>query len=555
MHKRQQRVISLLLLFSLLLVIIAGRLALIQLLQGKRYAQEAVKQRAQLVVLNHNRGDILDRHGDSLLGGEKKKVLAIFPSLLNRCKSNIKDELMSAIPQAGAASAPFIALENLSSAEAEYFRKYHDSGLIVTTVYHRYGREALANHLVGHIGPDDGEGKVGLEKYFNNELQGYPHTLAAMMDGKKRLIKGLGFRFWQDEQKGAPSDLILTIDSRIQQQVEAVMDREIHQGAVVVMDPHTGHVLAMASRPNYYQADLSTILNNREKYKHYLDAKPFINRGLLSYPPASIFKIVVAAAAFEAGGYNLFHRFSCPGHIHIGDRTFHCSLGQPHGDLDLGEAFAQSCNTVFIQLALELGKDTLYAYAKKMGLGEKTGLLPGSAKFDEESSGLLPLPTEMAYLGELALMALGQGNLEATPLQLARLTAIVANGGYLVEPRLVIGLRDEGGRMSPFRTFSSPNNVISPLAANQLRYLMLKVVDQGTGKKAQSEKMIIGGKTGTAETGQKDFRGNPQYYSWFSGIMPLQDSRAVITVFIEEPQGKSAAVVFKDIAETIEEFI
>ncbi len=555
MNKRQQRIISLMLLFSLLLVILAGRLALIQLVQGKRYAREAVKQRAQVVVLNHNRGDILDRHGESLLGGEEGKVLVVFPSILDLINSNIRDELISAIPQAGAASAPFIALEDLSPAEADYFRNYHDSGLIVTTVYRRYGSGALANHLVGHIGPDDGEGKVGLEKYFNNELQGYPHTLAALVDGKKRLIKGLGFRLWQDEQTGAPQDLILTIDSLIQQHVEAVMDREIFKGAVVAMDPHTGHILAMASRPNYYQAELSNILNNREKYKFYLDAKPFINRGLLSFPPASIFKIVVAAAAFEAGGYNLFARFNCEGHIRVGDRIFHCSLGQPHGALDLSEAFAQSCNTVFIKLALELGKDTLYKYANKMGLGEKTGLSLGSMKFDEESPGLLPLPAEMAYLGELALMALGQGKLEATPLQLARLTAIVANGGYLVEPRLVMGLRDEGGRMSFDRTYTYPKNVISPLTANRLKYLMLKVVDQGTGKKAKSDKIITGGKTGTAETGYQDSRGNPQYYSWFSGIMPLQNSRAVITVFIEEPQGKSAAIVFKHIAEAIEPFI
>ena len=554
MIKRQQRIFSLLLLFSILMIILMGRLASIQLVQGKELAREAVKQRAQKVVLNHNRGSILDRHGNSLLGGEESKVLAVFPGLLARSESNIREEVLASIPQANVKSYPFIAIDSLSPAEAEYFQDYQESGLIVATAYSRYGQDALATHLTGHIGAADGEGKVGLERYYNRELHGYPHTLAAVVDGKHRLVDGLGFRIWQDEQQTAPSDLVLTIDKRIQQQVEAVMDRQIVQGAVVVLDPQNGEILAMASRPNYYQIELPRILSNQTEYQSYLDAKPFINRGVLSYPPASIFKIVVAAAAFESG-YSLLDRFNCPGYIQLGDRLFHCSQGRGHGDLDLVDAFAHSCNTVFIKLALELGKDKLYDYARKMGLGEKIGLPLGSEDGAEELAGLLPSPVELPYTGDLALMALGQGSLEATPLQVARLTAVVANGGYLVKPRLVLGLQDKGGRLSPSTLFpSSPTRVISPLTANRLSFLMMNVVDQGTGKNAQSEQMILGGKTGTAETGKTDAQGNPQYYSWFSGLVPLVETRAVITIFMEEPQRNSAGV-FKEIAEAIEPFL
>ncbi len=557
MFERQQRAFSLWLLFFILILTLAGRLGYIQLVKGKQLTQEAVKQRAQTVVLNHNRGNILDRHGYSLLGGDSDKVLAVFPALLARSDINIRDEVMAAIPQTGAAKGPFIALDSLSPAEVDYFRDYHENGLIVTTAYRRYGEGALATHLIGHVGPDEGEGKAGLEKYFNSELQGYPRTLAAVVDGKHRLIEGLGFRLWQDEQETAPTNLLLTIDSRIQQQVETVMDGQIVQGAVVVMNPQNGEILAMASRPNYYQANLTQILNNREEYTSYLHAQPFINRGILSYSPASIFKIVVAAAAFEAGGYTLTDRFNCPGYIRVGDRIFHCSQGRGHGDLDLSEAFAYSCNTVFIQLALELGKEKLYEYAYKMGLGQKTGLPLGSRDGNgEESAGRLALPAEMPFAGDLALMALGQGLLEATPLQVARLTAVVANGGYLVEPRLVLELQDKMGKLSPLSIFPpSRKQVISPLTANRLRYMMMKVVDQGTGQRAQSGQNILGGKTGTAETGKEDPQGNPQLYSWFSGLLPLEESRAVITVFIEEPQGSSAAGVFKDIAEGIEPFL
>ncbi len=556
MIKRQQRAFSLWLLFTIILLMFAGRLAFVQLVQGKQLARDAVKQRAQTVVLNYNRGNILDRHGDSLLGGGADKVLAVFPSLLARSDAGIRDEVIAVFPRAGAAKGPFIALDSLSPAEAEHFRDYRENGLVVTTAYRRYGEGALATHLIGHVGPDDGEGKAGLEKYYNSELQGYPHTLAAVVDGKHRLVEGLGFRLWQDEQQTAPANLLLTIDSRIQQQVETVMDGQIMQGAVVVMDPQNGEILAMASRPNYYQVNLPEILNNRDAYTSYLHAQPFINRAVLSYPPASIFKIVTAAAAFEVGGYTLFDRFNCPGYIRVVDRIYHCSLHKAHGELDLSDAFAHSCNTAFIQLALELEKETLYEYAYKMGLGQKTGLPLGSEDGDGESEGRLPLPAELPFAGDLAMMALGQGLLEATPLQVARLTAVVANSGYLVEPRLVLGLQDKRGKLSPSTLFTpSPKQVISSLTASRLRYLMMNVVDQGTGQKAQSDQIILGGKTGTAETGKEDPQGNPQLYSWFSGLLPLEDTRAVITVFIEEPQGSSASAVFKDIAEAIQPFL
>ncbi|MEW5921985.1 MAG: penicillin-binding protein 2 [Bacillota bacterium] len=555
MLRRQRRVFSLLLLFSVLVSIVLLRLAFIQAGQGKRLAQEAVKQRAQTVVLAYKRGDILDRHGVSLLGGGERNVLAVFPTLLARSDAGTRETILAAIPRVSAAAGPFIAFDNLSPAEEEYFREYYRDGLIVVTAYNRYGEGALATHLVGHIGPGDGEGKVGLEQFFNTQLQGNPSILAAVVDGRNRLVEGLGYRLWEIENETAPPDLVLTIDSRIQFEVERVMDEKIRRGAVVVLDPQNGEILAMASRPNYYQAHLSHYMNNMYNYATYLETLPFINRSILSYHPASIFKIVVAAAAFDSAGYALLHRFHCPGYIRVGDRVFRCSQGRAHGEVDLSDAFAHSCNTTFIQVALELGKDRVYEYAQKMGLGEKSNLPLGNAAGGEESAGRLPLPEEIRYEGELALIALGQGGVETTPLQVARLTAIAANGGYLVEPRLVKGFL-EGERLS-LGSFSPsfPRRAVSPLTASRLRYLMMKVVDQGTGKEARSEQVILGGKTGTAETGRANHDGAPLYYFWFSGLLPLEDCRAVVTVFIEEPRGYSAAAVFKKIAEAIHPFL
>lgn len=153
MLRHRQRIFTLMLLFSVLYLLVMLRLAIIQLGQGNRLAQEAVKQRAQTLVLAEKRGDILDRRSVSLLGGGERNVLAVFPALLARSDNHTRDAVLAAIPQVSAADRPFIALDTLSDAEAEYFRRYYGDGIIVVPSYRRYGETPLATHLVGHLGP------------------------------------------------------------------------------------------------------------------------------------------------------------------------------------------------------------------------------------------------------------------------------------------------------------------------------------------------------------------------------------------------------------------
>ena len=203
---------------------------------------------------------------------------------------------------------------------------------------------------------------------------------------------------------------------------------------------------------------------------------------------------------------------------------------------------------------MDLGRRPIYNYARSMGLGKETGLLLGSAEQGGETKGMLPLPEEMPFLGDLALAAIGQGKVEATPLQVACLTSVVANGGYLVKPQLVKTLQSRQGQT--IKRFSSGHaeKVLNPVTACKLRYMMLGVLEYGTGKAAFCDLFTLGGKTGTAET-SRTIDGKRLIHSWFTGILPLENSKAVITVFMEEPLQGSAAETFKDLAQGIYSFL
>ena len=193
---------------------------------------------------------------------------------------------------------------------------------------------------------------------FNSELKGESPECSLQLLMERQPGRRARFPPWDDRDPHRPYDIVLTIDSKIQEKVEAIMDDTIARGAVIVMNPHNGDILAMASRPNYLQSQLSQYLSGGDNYSEYLSSQPFINRSILSYPPGSVFKIVTAAAALDSGIAGPGTRFFCPGYIEVGDKLFKCQDGQ-HGEITLAEAFAHSCNTVFIDLAIRLGRNDL----------------------------------------------------------------------------------------------------------------------------------------------------------------------------------------------------
>lgn len=470
------------------------------------------------------RGGVFDRNGESLLGSYEEKYVYISPKWL-------KDEEIEFLHQknvlSGQSDKPVsLKLSDLDPEISDMFIG-KTPGFFVFSKTMRYGPDALATHLVGY------DGKTGIEKAFNHILEG---TKKAHMffDGLGHPIPGLSQGATGKENWG----IYLTIDGKIQAAVERVMDQSVDKGAVVVMDARTGEILAMASRPNYKQYEL-------EKYIKGKDS-PLVNRTGQAFIPGSIFKIVILSAALEEKLAELEDEFYCAGSIEVGGNVIHCSSYEKggHGLITLKDAFAHSCNTVFIELGIMLGKEKILEYAEKFGLGKRVlDILP------EEKSGSIPAPEDV-YYADLGNLSIGQGDLQITPLQAAQLISIAANDGLKKPPLLVKKVVDKDGfmKMLDFKE-KKAEMVISPDTAKKVREALEAVVDYGSGYLAAPSGSVFSaaGKTGTAELG------DGTNHAWFTGYFPAEDPRYVVTVFIEKGQSGplKAAPVFKKIAEEI----
>lgn len=314
------------------------------------------------------------------------------------------------------------------------------------------------------------------------------------------------------------------------------MDRCVAKGAVVVLDPLTGEILAMASRPHYSQANVGMYLGDEDA--------PFVNRALRPFPPGSVFKVVIAAAALEEGlAGSIWH---CDGYVEVDGLTFGCYMRNEggHGTLDLGEALAQSCNVAFIEMASQMGPGVLLDCASRLELGT-----PGLGVPGEGVSSLPPL----ADLGPrgLANFAIGQGSLLVTPLDMAMVMASVANDGVLIKPWLVRDVRTAEGEVVSQAGAPFQKRVMSVNAARVLGKALENATAQGTGRRAFVEGYGSSGKTGTAETGRRDDEGRRVAHAWFVGYAPAAEPRYVVAVLVEDGMtGPTvAAPVFREIVE------
>jgi cell division protein FtsI/penicillin-binding protein 2 len=365
-----------------------------------------------------------------------------------------------------------------------------------------------------------------------------PEYVAAMVDASQQLIPGLGYKKLHIAEGTGPSNIVLTIDTRIQKIVESIMDKNINKGAVVVMRPSTGEILAMASRPNFDANNLGDYLAS--------DTAPFLNRALAAYQPGSVFKLVLAAAALENKIVKPQDTFFDPGYVDVNNvriKGWDFEKGA-RGTISFTDAIAYSSNPVVINVGLKLGADELITYAKRLGFGHKTKL-----DFDGEADGNLPT-AESLYPGDLANLSIGQGFLEATPLQVASLIGTIVNDGIKVGPCLVSRFTTPDGVVIKNYPLSRGTRVLDKQTAVQLREMMTAVTRYGTGQEAYVEKSGSAGKTGSAETGHFDKSGKSLSHAWFAGYAPLDNPAYVIVVFVEDGMsgGDVAAPIFREIA-------
>lgn len=531
---RQRRILFLLMFMMFCFFLLAFRLFQLQISRSPELALWAVKQRTQSIVLYHGRGDIQDRNGRPLLDSYEEEVIALFPTLFK----GYEEVIFRAIPDLTPKKNPLEPF--IHEGDMTFFKSLTEPlpGLVPARATLRYGPDFLAPHVTGHVRASDGEGMMGIERYFNEELSGgrLP-TLSALVDGRQNLIQGLGYRIWERGYGYSdPENVILTLHYDLQKKVEDIMSGRVKQGAVVVMDPWNGDILAMASRPDFHPGMI----------EHYLkmDQANFINRACTSFQPGSVFKTVLAAAAFEEELATLFTGYTCDGFIDVSGRSFGCNQLHPSREMSLLHAFSYSCNTAFIRLGQELGAENIHRYARLFGLGEKTGIPL------KEDPGYIPSPEEISLPGSLANASIGQGLVETTPLQLARMFSIIANGGKSVEPRLVLSLKDDSGRITRYYPVRSGQQLINQSTANRLKYMLHDVTVNGLGRQAALPGVAVGGKTGTAQSGRRA-GGEEILNHWFAGFVPLQNPRVVIVVFAEELGEGTASLVFKEVAGSV----
>lgn len=557
---QQKRLVKTFYVIVLLFIPLLVHLGFIQLVKGPYYQKKALDQRTLKVPLEDiARGDILDRSGlNSLTMTTKESRIVIFPEIIKDREATLtklsKITGRSVVELSGyfegrARYLPF----SINQSQSRQIKELAIPGLRVEVVQFRYGKQPLAAHVVGHLGPISDErtlerlnaignkkytindlvGQSGLEYFYEKQLKaGQPALFArAYVDVYRSLISGLGIEVEQQASTGR-QDVITTLDSSIQQTVERIMDQHVQRGAVVVMDAHTGDLLAMASRPNYNPANIALSLTGNKD--------TFLDHCTALYQPGSIFKIVVAAAALEEGLVKPSDTFVCLGEK---DHLISCWKKEGHGPITFEQAFAQSCNPVFAELGLKLGADKLITYARALGLESQDIIGYPIPKDKRQDLELIAKPYSLVN------SSIGQGPVLTTPVQLTAMLNVIVNDGVYIEPRLVKGFKDENGKYSKHFSMGPSRKVISYETARELKHLLGLVTAEGVGKEAMVPGFGSAGKTGSAELTRNSAKVN----AWFCGFAPYDKPKYLVTVLVEEgvSGGTTAAPLFREIMEDI----
>lgn len=526
-----------LVLFTLLLLTFSGIILQVYRLTGNTLSQAAQQQQTVTVTVANSRGTLYDTLLRPLVNNGSEYRLSVTPdaqaiALLSKQLNDeelkaVSERLQSGRPAVVSLDRPIISL----------------SGASLFEVPVRYdGEDLLAPHLLGYLDSDGLHGVTGAELAFDDYLNecGGTATVTYTVDAMGRPLQGVA-PVVQNTLDNAKGGVVLTLDADIQKIAEEAARKYMTKGAVVVMEPSTGRILAMVSLPDFQPDTVAQSVEDEEN-------SPLLNRALCNYNLGSVFKIVSAAAALEAG-VPTSASFYCPGYVQVGSVTFHCHNRLGHGTLDMHGGFTQSCNPYFIQLMQQAGGRALYHMAVALGFDRSLILAEGY----KTARAILPSETELLSPAAVANLSFGQGSLLGTPVHVAQMVAAVVNDGQVIRPTILKGYMDTEGRFTE-ESVSPPQYAFSAETAQVLRELMIETVEEGTGQSARPTESagMAGGKTGTAETGWET-EDKPVVQSWFGGFYPAENPRYVIAVVAEDSnntQGKSAPV-FKKICDEL----
>lgn len=553
----RKRVSYLVLVLGVWAIAIVGRLVQLQLLQSDRYALYAESQQTQKVKLLAPRGAIYDRNGSPLAlslehdsiainpmrvpdpAAAARELAAIFP--IDESQLRAKIELYKKNRGGFLWIRRWATAEEASAARAIRFRKENPCDWIEFYKEHKryYPKGHLASHVLGSVGVEE-SGLFGIEYKLESILAGHHGEATVLQDIRNR---GIESQVTTEPRPG--SSIRITIDQRIQHAAEAALRKavtaaKLPSGSVIVMDPNSGDVLAMTSYPDFDP-------NVRPRTNAELENR--INRGMsLIYEPGSVFKVITLAAALEKTRLRPETIIDCGnGALRLPGRVVRDH--HRYSALSFEMVLAKSSNIGAINIANQVGKDAMHAYVRAFGFGERTGIeLPF-----EEPGYVWPMhkiDKYREYSNILASVAMGH-QVSATTLQLAQACSVIANGGTLVRPRILLETKNPNGE-SEIHRVRKEQRVVRPETAITMRKMMESVVLQGTGKGAALAGWTAGGKTGTAQIFDlQQRRYLHEYYSSFMGFAPLQNPAIVVVVTLDRSRqygGAVAAPVFQEVA-------
>jgi cell division protein FtsI (penicillin-binding protein 3) len=548
------RLASVLAIFLILFIALLSRAFQLQVLSGEKLKTLAQRQHITTLPIQSERGMIYDRNGEKLAMSvladsvcadptriaDHAKVSRQIATILNLDQSSVLNRISE--PKSFCWLARKISPQQAARVEAADI----EGIFLIKEPKRFYPNGQLAAHLIGFSG-FDAEGLEGLEKKYDKHLKGMPETLTWARDAKGKKL------FLQVEHNsspaGASTNLVLTIDSRIQYLVEthlkeAVLDKGAKGGVAIVMDPKTGEILAMANEKAFNPNNIKGLTSEAWRNRAITD----------SFDPGSIFKPFLVAAALEEKVVKESDRFYCEnGNYTVANRVIREANRKRHGYLAVREILKYSSNIGSAKIAEKLGKEKFYSYIKNFGFGSKTGIdLAG------EASGLLRPATSWTRV-DTANIGFGQG-ISVTAIQMITALSAVANGGLLMKPYIVRGMTDKNNNPMKMYAPETVRRVVSPQTAKRLTAMLTDVVgaEDGTGKRAHMMNIDVAGKTGTAQ--KFDFaRGvysSERVRTSFIGFFPSDNPQVAILVMLDEPQhdkwgGVAAAPVFKNIGEQI----
>lgn len=635
--KIKKRTILLLSFFLLCLAALVLRVAYWQLVRGEELKASAERQQTGSTIITPARGNIYDRNGKVLAESAAVSTLVCNPQdVKEKGNAEVIAEKLSLIldmdyetiyKDLTRNNRYQVIKKRLSADETEQIKALQNSensketakafsGVYFEDDSKRYYKYNTAAHLLGFTGYDS-SGQLGIELTFDKELSGQLGSVLSAQSARGTTISDIQYESYYGAAQGA--DIVTTIDETIQQYLEsalerAVVDYQLKEGACgVIMDPKTGEVLAMATKPDFdvnnpYEIDtfekyavdfefysdvlkrtvtkdddifaeskkseqdksdededgeeqekkISDLTEEERKEliaerKYAMQNKMWRNKAISdAYEPGSTFKIITAAAALEEGVVNLDTPFTCNGFMQIGNYKINCHNTSGHGNQTFLEGVQHSCNPVFMQTGMKLGGDKFMEYFAAFGFTDRTGI-----ELVGESNSIYYKDKELSAT-DIATSSFGQG-FNVTPIQMVTAISAAVNGGYRMKPQIVKEIRNENGVIKSYKP-EVVNKVISEQTSKTLREVLESVVSspEGTGKNAYIEGYRIGGKTGTSEKG--DRKGDRRIAS-FAGFAPADDPQIVCLIMLDEPQtankygGTLAAPLAGQIMEEVLEYL